>query len=396
MQDNELSAAQGAGIKPAWVLAGLVLIAVALGYRYVQMHHTKINPLYGNSEQSPNALRKLLHKTPQASRLSLLLNLVNSPSAGLRYAVIDELGNMYHQPGRARVQPPPQVLQVVEQGLQDDDSVVRKRALEVLPVLNLQKGLQTIMAEINDPDPWQAEAASSLAVQWVERHRKSPMNHNLVPGLMNGLQSRDGDVVQFSTMALCIATGNNWHVSRLAPVAQRAAVSEKWLQWWQGKKENWKTAPGFENLVPPPVTRTQPCPNFSAVSVDGRVINRSSLKGRAVLLYFWGVGCDPCNHEIPSIEAVYNQIKGQNATVLGVVTAANGDSRGVKKWCREHGITFPQALADRRILRQFGSIEDVPDTVLIDPQGRITHIWQGGPRTPEPYLAALAQAEGKS
>ena len=44
--------------------------------------------------------------------------------------------------------------------------------------------------------------------------------------------------------------------------------------------------------------------DFQATLLDGGSLQLSSLKGKVVLLNFWGIWCAPCRQEIPKLQAM--------------------------------------------------------------------------------------------
>ncbi len=101
----------------------------------------------------------------------------------------------------------------------------------------------------------------------------------------------------------------------------------------------------------------------------------ADLKGRPVLVNFWASWCDPCKDEAPEIEAAHKRLKKAGGTVLGVtVSDASADS---KAFMRKYGLTFPSLRdVDGELAEDFGNT-GVPETFLIDRQGRITAISRG-------------------
>ena len=51
---------------------------------------------------------------------------------------------------------------------------------------------------------------------------------------------------------------------------------------------------------------------------DGSPFNLSDLKGKYVLIDFWGSWCGPCRQENPNVVKVYNEFKNKGFDVFGV------------------------------------------------------------------------------
>ncbi len=386
---------------PVWAYYAAILVALAVIVRVTHdrsvQHH---NPLQGNHEQAPAALAAAVQKLPANEQLPFVLNLAGSDhtraSEGLRYAIVDWVGERYVlNPGKPRTIPPP-TLAFLETFLQDEDSVVRMRALEVIHEDTDKTGLYYLLCGLQDEDPWVGEDAGQLLAQWMTRNSHNPIRFQLVPGLIAGLQSKDSNVVQFCTVTLAAALGNNWHVSRLSAPAKRSAITAKWLNWWKMNSAKWAMTPPFNDIKPVTPTHTDTVGRFYAEGVSGPPFSNADLSGHVTLVNVWGMGCGPCIAEMPSFIKLYNLYKPQGLRVIGAPENGISDRHSILKWCKENGIDYPQVNANSQLRYRFGSIEDVPVTLLVDRQSRVIRIWQGGPRPLYAYEPAITAAlEGK-
>ncbi len=110
-------------------------------------------------------------------------------------------------------------------------------------------------------------------------------------------------------------------------------------------------------------------PEFSITTVTGEEVTLSSLKGKVVLLNFWGTWCAPCIREMPELQALYQQYGDVGFTVLGVAVRDTEDS--VKTFSATNGITFPLALDEGDIINRLFAIPGQPSTLLIGADGVI-------------------------
>lgn len=112
-----------------------------------------------------------------------------------------------------------------------------------------------------------------------------------------------------------------------------------------------------------------------AFDLNGKPMHLSDLRGKVVVLNFWGSWCPPCVEETPALNRLEKYIAPKNGVVLGV--AADQDPAAYEKFLREHGVTFETyrdpATRDQRspIAESYGTIM-VPETYIIGPDGRIT------------------------
>ena len=58
------------------------------------------------------------------------------------------------------------------------------------------------------------------------------------------------------------------------------------------------------------------------------MVSLSDHKGHVVLVNIWATWCPPCIDEMPSMEALYKEFKGENFEILAVSIDALGAERG--------------------------------------------------------------------
>ena len=116
-----------------------------------------------------------------------------------------------------------------------------------------------------------------------------------------------------------------------------------------------------------------------AVSFDllgGGVLPLERLKGQVVLVNFWATWCPPCRAEMPGIEKVYEARARDGFTVVGVSMDETSPEH-VGAFLRDHGITYPVAMATPAAVAAFGGVNDYPTSFLIDRRGRLRYTVRG-------------------
>jgi cytochrome c biogenesis protein CcmG/thiol:disulfide interchange protein DsbE len=110
------------------------------------------------------------------------------------------------------------------------------------------------------------------------------------------------------------------------------------------------------------------------LTIDGKPARLSDLRGKIVVLNFWGSWCQPCIEEAPGLNRLQQHIASHNAVVLGV--AADEDDAAYRKFLLDHAIGYPTyrdpATKENRssIAESYGTVM-VPETYIIDRQGKI-------------------------
>ena len=117
-------------------------------------------------------------------------------------------------------------------------------------------------------------------------------------------------------------------------------------------------------------------PNFSLKDADGRIVQLSDFRGKVVLLNFWATWCDPCRIEIPWFVEFERQHKGQGFAVVGVSMDEDG-WQAIKPFISEVGINYRILLGDDKVSEEYGGIDSLPTSFVIDREGRIAAVHIG-------------------
>ncbi len=121
----------------------------------------------------------------------------------------------------------------------------------------------------------------------------------------------------------------------------------------------------------------QAAPDIEAKLLDGSAFRLADLRGRYVLLHFWGSWCGPCRRENPLIASLYARYGGEAFEVVSI--AVEKDAARAYAAAQQDGINWRYQLAeatpslrffDAPIANAFG-VKRLPYLILIDPQGYI-------------------------
>jgi peroxiredoxin len=116
-------------------------------------------------------------------------------------------------------------------------------------------------------------------------------------------------------------------------------------------------------------------PNFTVTAIDGKPIKLSDLRGKVVVLNFWGSWCVPCQDEAPDLAAAYQQFQGQDVVFVGIAWADQDSA--VRQFVQDYHVPYRVALDDGGKIAVDYGITGVPETFVIDQQGRFTKKWVG-------------------
>lgn len=120
----------------------------------------------------------------------------------------------------------------------------------------------------------------------------------------------------------------------------------------------------------------KPAPDFTLVSMDGKPVTLSKLRGKVVVVDFWATWCGPCKASFPYLQKVYDKYKDDPAImILAVNTWENekGEAREktVRKFVADNKYTFPVVFDDNNSVVQAYGVEGIPTKFIIDRKGRI-------------------------
>jgi cytochrome c biogenesis protein CcmG/thiol:disulfide interchange protein DsbE len=118
-------------------------------------------------------------------------------------------------------------------------------------------------------------------------------------------------------------------------------------------------------------------PGFQVTTDKGRKMTASDFGGKVLVLNFWATWCPPCIDELPSLEAMAQQLAPKGVVVLGVSVDKN--EAAYKRFLEQARISFATARdPEADVSAEYGTFK-YPETYVIDQQGRVRqkHI---GPR----------------
>ena len=120
-------------------------------------------------------------------------------------------------------------------------------------------------------------------------------------------------------------------------------------------------------------------PDFSLNTLSGDTIMLSELRGQAVLVNLWATWCAPCRAEMPAIQKLYSEYRGQGFEVLAVNMTYQDDYLAVQPFSQENQLTFPILLDENGKVAQKYELRSLPSSFFIDRDGIIQEVVIGGP-----------------
>ncbi len=122
----------------------------------------------------------------------------------------------------------------------------------------------------------------------------------------------------------------------------------------------------YENESP---SAYQPAFDFSLQSIEGNFIKLSDFKGKVIVLDFWATWCAPCREGIPDLIEIQKEFKNQ-VQVIGI-TVDRDPLKVVPPFVKEFKINYPILIGSDEVYKQYGGIDAIPTTFIIDREGKI-------------------------
>jgi thiol-disulfide isomerase/thioredoxin len=139
--------------------------------------------------------------------------------------------------------------------------------------------------------------------------------------------------------------------------------------------------PPRTNLPMPPVAASHgdggdtaaasAAPAGAWTQLDGRRTTLEEMRGQVVVLDFWATYCPPCREEIPHLVRLQKQFGPQGLKVIGLNVGGDEDRPKVPEFVKLYRIQYELVTPEDETVQRFLLTDDIPQTFVIDRQGRV-------------------------
>ncbi len=157
-------------------------------------------------------------------------------------------------------------------------------------------------------------------------------------------------------------------------------------------EENGESGEQCRNLVSSLVGK--PAPKLEAEGIDGTPFKLTDMKGRVVVLDFWASWCGPCMQTMPAIDGVIKDMASQDLDLVAV---------NLEEPAERAQAAMERLKLDTKVVLDLDGVAAqryqataIPQTVIIDRQGIVRHVFVGGgPKMIEQFRSSLQKCSTK-
>ena len=128
-----------------------------------------------------------------------------------------------------------------------------------------------------------------------------------------------------------------------------------------------------EAVVPQTVNFAAPALELS--DLEGKQVSLSDYLGRVVLVNNWATWCPPCEAEMPTLEAYYQDHRAQGFILVGI--EAGEPAPEVSQFVEKYALTFPIWLDPENDALESFHNSALPSSYLLGKDGNVILGWTG-------------------
>jgi peroxiredoxin len=147
-----------------------------------------------------------------------------------------------------------------------------------------------------------------------------------------------------------------------------------------------------------PLNAGQRAPNFTAVTTDGEIVERSlaDYKGHVVILNIWRTDCAPCEVEMPSFQRLHQEFRDRGLRIVAVSVDPPGSERRIRDFVNKYNLTFDILYDSAAVIQDVYQTRGYPESFVIGRDGIITRkVWGDEDWSSLPNRSLVAQLLGQ-
>jgi cytochrome c biogenesis protein CcmG/thiol:disulfide interchange protein DsbE len=120
------------------------------------------------------------------------------------------------------------------------------------------------------------------------------------------------------------------------------------------------------------IGKGRPVPNITGTTLDGQPFDLASLRGKPVLINFWGPTCVPCRTEFPLLAAKAIEHQADGLAIVGILT--DDPVEPARTFAAENGGTWPTVIDPGAAIKAAYRVLGRPQTFFVDRSGILQSI----------------------
>ena len=123
----------------------------------------------------------------------------------------------------------------------------------------------------------------------------------------------------------------------------------------------------------------KPAPDFSvgAVANGKGKVALSDLRGKVVLVDFWGTFCEPCKKSFPKLQGLHTKYAASGLKIVGISEDEGDDKGSIPGFANTYGAKFMLGWDEDKSIARSYKPETMPSSFLIDKNGVIRYAHVG-------------------
>lgn len=110
--------------------------------------------------------------------------------------------------------------------------------------------------------------------------------------------------------------------------------------------------------------------DFKLKTLEGKEVKLSDYRGKVVIVDFWATWCPPCRKGIPDLISLQDEFK-KDLVVIGISLDQQNTIKDLKPFIENYKINYPVVLGDEKVVKDYGGINAIPTSFIIDQKGNI-------------------------
>lgn len=115
-------------------------------------------------------------------------------------------------------------------------------------------------------------------------------------------------------------------------------------------------------------------PDFklNVLNGQGKTMQISSLKGKAVLVNFWATWCEPCKIEMPWLVELQKKYGPQGLQIVGVAVD-DAEEKTISEFARKMKVNYPVLIGTEKVADTYGGVAGLPTSFFLDRGGKVVN-----------------------